>query len=162
QVVTVLQAVLPGRLDQPVTAFGESEILAFRGARQRRGIKPATTNRDLRVLRALLRKAVPGFRFPEGAFFHEDETRVRYLTPDEERRLFAGCEPLFAMVPGLEPLPLLPLGGIGCLRRDDVPPTQAFFLLPRQKTGARPVVLNQEAQTILREQLASHASEWVF
>ena len=34
--------------------------------------------------------------------------------------------------------------------------------LPRAKTGARPVVLNREAQAILGEQLARHGSAWVF
>ena len=66
QVVAVLQAVLPGPLDQPVTAFGEAEILAFRAARERRGIKPATINRDLRVLRALLRQGRPRVPVPRG------------------------------------------------------------------------------------------------
>jgi hypothetical protein len=38
--------------------------------------KPSTVNRDLRTLRAALKKAPPEYRFPAGAFFREDETRV--------------------------------------------------------------------------------------
>jgi integrase len=162
QVVAVPQAVLPQPLDQPVTAFGEAEILAFRSARQRRGIKSATINRDLRVLRALRRRAIPGFRFPEGAFQPEDETRVRFLSPDDEQRLFAALHPPFRQIARLAALTLMRLSELRCLRRDDVHLTQGVVLPPRAKTGARPVVLNQEAQTILREQLASHDSALVF
>jgi integrase len=160
QVVAVLQAVLPEPLDRPVTAFGEADILAFRGARERKGIKPATINRDLRVLRALLRRAVPGFRFPEGAFYLEDETRVRFLTPDDESRLFVALPPPFRQIARLAVLTLMRLSEVRFLRRDDVHLNQGVVLLPR--TGPRPVVLNQEAQAILREQLGGHASAWVF
>jgi integrase len=162
QVVAVLQTVLPEPLDQPVTAFGEAEVLAFRGARERRGINPATINRDLRVLRALLRRAVPGFRFPEGAFYPEDETRVRFLSPADEPRLFAAMPSPFRQIARLAALTLMRLSEIRLLRRDDVHLNQGVVLLPRAKTGARPVVLNQEAQAILREQLARHGSAWVF
>jgi integrase len=162
QVVAVLQAVLPGPLDRPVTAFNDSEILAFRGVRERRGIKPATINRDLRVLRALLRRAVPGFRFPEGAFYLEDETRVRYLSPADESRLFTALAPPFRQIARLAALTLMRLSEIRLLRRDDVHLNQGVVLLPRAKAGARPVVLNQEAQAILRDQLASHDSALVF
>ena len=41
-------------------------------------------NRDLRTLRAALKKARPDYRFPAGVFFREDETRVRWLRPEEE------------------------------------------------------------------------------
>ena len=51
------------------------------GKRQERCIpnKPSTINRDLRTLRAAFKKARPEYRFPAGAFFKEDETRVRWL-----------------------------------------------------------------------------------
>ena len=52
--------------------------------RQSRGTKPGTINRDLRTLRAMLKRTVPDFRFPSGVFFQDDETRVRWLRPEEE------------------------------------------------------------------------------
>ena len=62
----------------------ERDVFAFRKARTRKGTKPSTINRDLRTIRAMLKRARPHFRFPAGAFFPEDETRVRWLRPDEE------------------------------------------------------------------------------
>ena len=50
--------------------------------------KPSTINRDLRTLRAALKRARPDYRFPGGAFFSEDETRVRWLRPEEELLVF--------------------------------------------------------------------------
>src|SRR5262245_31011706 len=131
-----------GVLDRPVTVFGEAEILAFRRARERRGIKPATVNRDLRMVRALLRTTVPHFRFPDGAFQPEDETRVRFLSPADEPRLFAAWEPPFRQIARVAALTLMRLSEIRLLRRDDVHLDQRVVLLPRAKTGARPVVLN--------------------
>jgi hypothetical protein len=46
-------------------------------AAQKAETKPITINRDLRTLRAALKRARPEFRFPAGAFLQEDETRVR-------------------------------------------------------------------------------------
>jgi integrase len=136
--------------------------IASRGVRGQRGIKPATINRDLRVLRALLRRAVSGFRFPEGAFYLEDETRVRFPSPTDDPRLFAALEPPFRQIARLAALTLMRLSEIRLLRRDDVHLDQGVVLLPRAKTGPRPVILNQEAQAILREHLATHGSAWVF
>jgi hypothetical protein len=96
-----VEAIMPALLDKPVTAIGDAEIFAFRNARGREGRlvitnvdgkrqerrvpnKPSTINRDLRTLRAMLKKARPDYRFPGGAFFKEDETRVRWLRPERK------------------------------------------------------------------------------
>jgi hypothetical protein len=64
--------------------FTDRDLFTFRQARVRAGAKPATINRDMRTLRAMLKGARPDFRFPGAAFFPEDETRVRWLRPEEE------------------------------------------------------------------------------
>ncbi len=38
----------------------------------------------------MLKKALPGFRFPGGAFLPEDETRVMWLRPEDELVVFSG------------------------------------------------------------------------
>ena len=101
QTALAVQPVLPELLDKPVGAVTDADIFAFRAAmlpggeadpRDRgrearqapRAAKPATINRDLRTIRAMLKQARPDYRFPGGAFFPEDETRVRWLRPEEE------------------------------------------------------------------------------
>src|SRR5262249_11681472 len=103
-----------------------------------------------------------GFRFPEGAFYPEGETRIRFLSPADEPRLFAALEPPFHQIARLAALTLMRPSEIRLLRRDDVHLDQGVVMLRRAKTGPRPVILNQEAQAILREQLANHGSAWVF
>lgn len=76
----MIERVTPVLLDMPVSAIGDAEIFAFRNARAREGKvvyetvageeqerrvpnKPSTINRDLRTLRAALKKARPEYRF---------------------------------------------------------------------------------------------------
>jgi hypothetical protein len=96
-----IEAVVPAMLDRAVSTIGDADVFAFRNARAREGkaitvlvgdvkhqkrvpAKASTINRDLRTLRAALKKGRPEYRFPGGAFFKEDETRVRWLRPEEE------------------------------------------------------------------------------
>jgi hypothetical protein len=100
QTAKVIDAVMPELLTRPVTKLGDADVFAFRNLRAREGKtitetvdgkkwtrrvpnKPGTINRDLRVLR-VVKKARPEYRFPVGAFFKENETRVRWLRPEEE------------------------------------------------------------------------------
>jgi hypothetical protein len=93
-----IEALMPELLEKPVGAIADADLFAYRNLRAREGstvykvvagqrvkvrvpTKPSTINRDLRTLRAALKKARPDYRFPGGAFFPEDETRVRWLRP---------------------------------------------------------------------------------
>lgn len=131
-------------------------------ARQRQGTKPSTINRDLRTLRAALKRARPDFRFPAGAFFPEDETRVRWLRPEEELLVLEPMRSPFREIAKLAALTLMRLTEVRTLRREYVHLEQGVVMLPRAKAGARPVILSAEAQKILRKQLEEHESEWVF
>jgi integrase len=131
-------------------------------AAQRAGTKPSTINRDLRTLRAALKRARPEFRFPGGAFLQEDETRVRWLRPEEELLVLETMRSPFREIAKLAALTLMRLSEIRLLRRDHVHLAQGVVMLPRAKSGARPVILSAEAQKILRGQLEGHKGEWVF
>ena len=79
-----IEAVAPVMLALPISRVTARDVYDFRQARLRGGSKPSTINRDLRTLRAMLKQARPDFRFPGAAFLPEDETRVRWLHPEEE------------------------------------------------------------------------------
>jgi integrase len=158
-----IEAVVPKILDKPVSAIGDADVFAFRNGRTRTGTKLSTINRDLRTLRAALKKARPEYRFPGGAFSREDETRVRWLRPEEELLVLEPMPSPFREIAKLAALTLMRQGELRHLRREDVHLEQGVILLPKAKAGARPVILSATAQKILRGQLEAHpGSEWVF
>ena len=181
QTRTVLEALLPELLAKPVGRITEADILAFRRARAERPCfaprpkdpekrparppapaKASTINRDLRTLRAMLKRVRPDFHFPAGAFFPEDETRVRWLRPDEELTVLEVMPSPFREIAKLAALTLMRLSEIRTLRREMLHLEQGVVLLPRAKGGARPVILSQDAQKILQRQLEAHDQVWVF
>jgi integrase len=162
QTATTVERVLPALLDVPVGQFKDKDLFAFREARTRAGTKPSTVNRDLRTIRAMLKRARPDFRFPAGAFFPEDETRVRWLRPDEELLVLEPMPSPFREIAKLAALTLMRQGEIRTLRREMVHLEQGVVLLPRAKGGARPVILNEAARKILQGQLEAHGKAWVF
>jgi integrase len=174
-----IAAVLPELLEKPISRIGDADVYAFRNARAREGkviseelagvevtrrgpTKPSTVNRDLRTLRAVLKRARPEYRFPGGAFFKEDETRVRWLRPEEEILVLETMPSPFRELAKLAALTLMRLSEIRLLRREDVHLEQGVVMLPRAKTEPRPVVLGAAARKLLQGQLEGHAGEWVF
>ncbi len=165
-----VERLLPELLEHQVGKIGDREIFAFRNIRAREGSivydvvdgarvarrvpsKPSTINRDLRTLRAMLKKARPDYRFPAGAFFPEDETRVRWLRPEEELLVFEPMRSPFREIAKLAALTLMRLSEVRTLQRESVHLEQGVVMLPRAKSGARPVILSAEAQKLLRAQL---------
>jgi integrase len=140
----------------------ERDLYEFRQARTRDGAKPSTVNRDLRTLRAMLKVARPDFRFPGGAFYPEDETRVRWLRPEEELLVLDTMPSPFRHIAQLAALTLMRQGELRGLRREHVHVEQGVVMLPRAKAGARPVILSAAARKILQAQLDGHEGEWVF
>jgi integrase len=173
--IAVLEALLPELLAKPVSAIADADIFAFRNARLREGrvvydlidgqkiprrmpAKPSTINRDLRTLRAALKKARPDYRFPGGAFFKEDETRVRWLRPEEELLVLEAMPSPFREIAKLAALTLMRMSEIRLLRREDIHLEQGVILLPKAKAGARPVILSAAARKVLQNQLAAAGS----
>src|SRR5262245_7757595 len=162
QTRTAIARLLPLLLDTQVSTIRDRDLYDVRQARARDGAKPSTINRDLRTLRAMLKAARPEFRFPGGAFFPEDETRVRWLRPEEEVLVLEPMPSPFREMAKLAALTLMRQGELRSLRREHVPLEQGAVLLPRAKAGARPVVLSAEAQKLLRGRLERQEGEWVF
>jgi hypothetical protein len=113
-----VERLTPALLDKPVGAVTDADIFAFRQARVRANIKPSTINRDLRTLRAALKAARPDYRFPGGTFFPEDETRVRWLRPDEELLVLEPMPSPFREIAKLVALTLMRQSEIRTLRRE--------------------------------------------
>jgi integrase len=162
QTATAVEAVLPELLTAPVGQLKEKDIFAFREARTRAGAKPGTVNRDLRTIRAMLKKARPDFHVPAGVFFPEDETRVRWLRPEDEILVLETMPSPFREIAKLAALTLMRQGEIRTLRREMVRLEQGVVLLPRTKGEPRSVVLSEGAQKILQRQLETHEKAWVF
>jgi integrase len=175
QTKTAIANLLPALLTTPVSRIRDRDVYDFRQARTRAGVKPSTINRDLRTMRAALKAARPDFKFPGGAFFPEDETRVRWLRPEEELLVFDAMPQAtrptpktasralpFAAMARLAALTLMRQGEIRTLKREHVRLEQGVVMLPKAKAGARPVILSAEAQKILRGQLERVTGEWVF
>jgi len=180
QVAKAVEAVLPALLDKPVSTVTDKDLFAFREARlqagagtvapadpkkrgRRRGAaKPATINRDFRVIRAMLKLARPDFRVPNDVFFPEDETRVRWLRADEEITVLEPMPSPFREMAKLAGLTLMRQGEIRTLRREMVHVGQGVVALPKAKGGSRHVTLSEAAQKILRCQLETHDNDWVF
>lgn len=174
-----VERLCPELLDKPVSRIGDADVFAFRNARLREGktvrervngervmrrvpAKASTINRDLRTLRAALKLARPDYRFPGGAFFKEDETRVRWLRPEEELLVLDAMPSPFREIAKLAALTLMRMTEIRLLRRADVHLEQGAILLPQAKAGARPVILSAAARKILQQQLETHAGELLF
>ena len=158
-----VERVTPELLGVPVAALSDRDVFAFTRARAQEGAKPATVNRDLRTLRAALKKARPEYRFPGGAFFPSDDTRVRWLRPEEELLVLEPMPSPFREMAKLAALTLMRQGEIRTLRPEYVHLEQGTVLLPRAKGGARAVILNVAAQKILQQQLELDTeSPWVF
>jgi integrase len=110
----------------------------------------------------MLKKARPEFHVPAGVFFPEDETRVRWLRPEEEILVLETMSSPFREMSKLAALTLMRLSEIRLLRRDMIHLEQGVVLLPQAKAGARPVILGQDARKILQRQLEGHDKEWAF
>jgi integrase len=164
------------RMREPLR-ITEDDLYAFRAYRQRQwarkgkegkpvaevhGVKASTVNRDLRTVRAMLKRVLPGVKFPAGLFLKEDETRVRWLEPKQEAQVLLPMRAPFRQMAQLAARTLMRLSEIRRLRRESVHLVQGIITLPETKTGPGVVTLNAEAKRILKAQLRSHESEWVF
>jgi integrase len=150
------------RMREPLGTLTEADLYAYRAWRTRNQIKASTINRDLRTVRAMLREADPGFSFPRGLFLPEDETRVKWLRPEDELLVFATMPAPFGDIARLAAITMMRLTEIRTLRREQVDLAQGVVTLPRTKTKPRQVVLSAEARGILAKAMEATTGAWLF
>jgi Phage integrase family len=175
QLGPVLEREMPDLLRKPLALIDDDDFSAFVVQRehprlkrngQTEAIKPNTIIRDLRVLRAAVRLARPDFRLASTVFPAAEE-RVRFLDPSEEVLLDTALEvDAHATLARLGQLMLtIPSAQHDwrLLRRERVHLTERRIEFPVRKGTVRPVDnLTDQEVALLRAQLASHDSPWVF
>jgi integrase len=150
------------RMKEPLDLLTEAALFAFRAYYLEKGSRPSTINHDLLNIHTMLKLFAAGFPFPKRIFLPEDNTRVRYLEPDEKTRVMGFLQPPIREIAELAALTLMRLTEVRRLRREQVSLVKGIVVLPATKTGPDTVVLNTEAQRLLQAQLESHDSPWVF
>jgi integrase len=153
----------PERPHDREVVIGEEAVEVQTAANRR----PGTDGRKELVLRGAVERVDlerVGFAGPRRstrfAFFPEDETRVRWLRPEEEILVLDTMASPFREMAKLAALTLMRLSEIRLLRREYVHLEQGVVLLPQAK--ARPVILSEDARKIMQRQLEAHDREWVF
>lgn len=129
---------------------------------QKKGNLPATVNRYLCVLRALLRMARDEWQwiagFPKIKMLPGEVERDRWLTREEAARLIAVCPPHLAALVRFALATGCRAGEIKGLEWNRVDLDRSTAWLNQTKNGTpRGVPLNVDAVTVLREQLGKHA-----
>jgi integrase len=175
QLVPMLARELPELLAKPIDLVSVDDFAAFRRVReqprlkrtgQTAAIKPNTIRRDMGILRAMVKKARPGFEVPAECFPAAEE-RVRFLNPGEVVQVDTALE--VDEGPTLRRLGQLMMENISrqhdwrLLRRPSVHLTEGRVEFPESKGTVRSLnALSARSRQLLKEQLASHDSEWVF
>jgi hypothetical protein len=130
QIIPVIDACFPGLLTLSVAAVTVDHFYVYRERRLDAGIKPNTIIRDMVALRTAIKHKRPDFKVPQDAFPDADLTRVRMLTPgDEKRALLACAEPARTMAE-LAIITLMRQGELRTLRRSLSDWTSATVSLP--------------------------------
>jgi integrase len=143
-----------GLLTKPLHEITSADFYAYRQARTAEGILDSTIHRDMTCLAAMVAIARPGFTLPKKCKPEIDSTRVRFLAPEEEAKVFALLEEPFYTMCRLALLTLMRQGTIRTLQVDRVFVTEGLVALRKTKTGPKAVVLGRDALGLLVRQIA--------
>lgn len=149
QVRRVLERAFPDLAALPVSVVAVHHFETFRDGRH---VKPSTVNRDLRVLRAALKRARPTFVVPNEIFLPEAHHRVRWLTAGDSA-VFRGIREPMRTMSRLAAETLMRQGEVRKLRRSTVQLHLGVIELDKAKGGPGQVVLNSRATALLKQQL---------
>jgi integrase len=142
-----------------VDAVTPKAIEDWREALRAEGRSPTTANHYVRLLKAIFGRAIAHGRIAGNPaarvkLLPEPPGRIRYLTEDEERRLFAVLPPLLVPVVTFTLLTGLRRGEVLGMTWAMVDLPTATVHRPQTKTGAKSVRLHPAAVEVLRQQRA--------
>ncbi|MDE2009982.1 MAG: site-specific integrase [Candidatus Omnitrophica bacterium] len=137
--------------------------------RKKKGLKPATVNRQLIVLKSLFNRAIDWGKFQgqnpvrKVKFFKENNTRVRFLEPNELVKLLSFCRGilkpivLVALHTGMRKGEILGLKWRDCDFRRSI-----IYLLDTKNGQRREVPMNEAVKTALIRVRRNPQSEYIF
>lgn len=136
--------------------------------RKRQAVKPATVNRYLALIRAILRMARDEWewidRIPRIRLLPEPRRRVRWLTPQQALALLATLPPHLAAMAAFTLATGLRQSNVSYLRWDQIDLTRGMAWIHADQSKSRRAIavpLNNDALAVLRSQRGQH-QEWVF
>lgn len=147
-----------------------SDVVAWRAKRKKEdGVADATVNRavaflkriyNLAILDGVFTAANPVSRVKQ---IRENNSRVRYLTEEEETALRAAARPEFWPLVEVAYLSGLRQGEQFTLQREDLDFRARVITIRESKHGEkRTVPMSNRLAELLRTQLDSHKSDWVY
>lgn len=155
QLFPVLRRHVPTLLSSVTRDVAPGALFAYRHAREAAGNKANTIITDLRRMRAAFILAGARGSIFKGVLPAENLTRVRFLSPEDEARVFPLLPEPFRTIARLAALTLMRQGDIRTMTRAMVRLDVGLILLPDTKTGPRAVVLGEEAALLLEAVLAT-------
>ncbi|MCD6040246.1 MAG: putative phage integrase [Gammaproteobacteria bacterium] len=137
-------------------------------AREAEGVKPATVNRMMALVRAILRKAVNEWEWidkvPLVRMRKVESKRIRWITREEALRLLAVLPPHLSAMTAFSLATGLRQSNVTGLRWQDVDLIRQHALIHPDQAKMKkaiPVPLNEDAMDVLRSQVGKHP-EYVF
>lgn len=146
-----------------LTAISRNVLDRIAAAKLAEGVTPATVNRVMEVLRAILRKCADAWewidRAPKVRMFKEPTRRIRHLRHDEAQRLLRELPPHLADMAAFALATGLRRANVTGLRWDQVDlANRRAWVHPDQAKARKaiPVPLNETALTVVQRQLGKN------
>ena len=146
-----------------LTAITRERLDRIAASKQGEGVTPATVNRVMEVLRAILRKCADEWewidRAPKVRMLREPIRRVRYLLREEAQRLLGHLPPHMADMASFSLSTGLRRANVTGLRWDQVDiENRRAWVHPDQAKARKaiPVPLNDDAMKVIARQVGKH------
>ena len=146
-----------------LTAITRDRLDKIGAAKKAEGVAPATVNRVMEILRAILRKCADDWeqinRAPKVRMLREPTRRVRYLSREEAQRLLQHLPTHMADMASFSLSTGLRRANVTGLRWDQVDMVNRHAWVPPDQAKARkaiPVPLNDDAMNVVARQVGKH------